>query len=187
MQAMQTIDPKPRPAPRQRGFLARLAARRDGGTAVEFALVSIPFLALLFAIIETGLMFFVSQMLDGAASVAARDIRTGQAQKVNMSHDEMRALICQGMVSLVGCPDNLYLDVRSYSSFNAVTLGSPLDGDGKFTNLQYSLGNSSDVVVIRAYYTWPSFFHLLPTASSLPDGKRLLSAVLAFRNEPFPW
>ena len=40
-------------------FAARLRSDRSGATAVEFALVAIPFLMLIFAIIELGLVFLV--------------------------------------------------------------------------------------------------------------------------------
>lgn len=171
----------------RRGLFARLARDRRGATAVEFALISIPFLTLLFAIIETALMFFVSQVLDNAAATVARDIRTGQAQQASMTKSQMEEAICDEMLDLVNCADNLYLDVRSYDTFGAANLASPVDGSGNITGLQYDIGGSSEIVVLRAFYTWPTFFHILPTANTLPDGKRLLGAVLAFRNEPFPW
>ena len=58
----------------------RFTRHQKGAAAVEFALVATPFLALLFAIIESALVFFAGQMLESAASDAGRMIMTGQAQ-----------------------------------------------------------------------------------------------------------
>jgi Flp pilus assembly protein TadG len=169
------------------GLFARFRRSREGSTAIEFAMVSIPFFTLLFAIIETALLFFVGQMLESSASQAARQIRTGQAHQAAMTREQMEEQICTGMINLTNCLANLHLDVRTYASFGAVSLGSPLDESGEFTDLQYDIGATSQIVVVRAFYTWPKFFHLLPTTSSLPDGSYLLGSVIAFRNEPFPW
>lgn len=172
--------------PRARG-VRRLLAARDGATAIEFALVSLPFFGLLFAIIETGLIFFVGQMLDSSTSDVARLIRTGQAQQSGMTEQQMKDEICSGMANLVNCQSNLRIDVRTYTSFGSVSLASPLDGSGNFQAMQFDVGGASDIVVVRAFYTWPTFVTLLPTSSDLPSGDRLLASVSAFRNEPFPW
>jgi Flp pilus assembly protein TadG len=176
-------------APKRQRFtlLGRLGRSRRGSTAVEFALVSIPFFSMLFAIIETALMFFVGQMLDTATSQASRLIRTGQAHQSGMSQTQMAERICQGMVNLIDCDTNLHLDVRTYASFGAVDLGSPLDANGDFNNLQYNIGQTSQIVVVRAFYTWPAFFKVLGSGATLSDGRYVLASVVAFRNEPFPW
>ena len=55
--------------------------RREGSTAVEFALVAFPFFILLFGILEIGLMLLVDALVETAASDAGRQIRTGLAQQ----------------------------------------------------------------------------------------------------------
>ena len=45
----------------------RFLKKDDGAAAVEFALVAAPFLALVFAIMETALVFFAGQTLETAA------------------------------------------------------------------------------------------------------------------------
>ena len=47
-------------------WLRRFARRQDGAAAVEFAFIAAPFLALLFAILETSLVFFAGQTLEAA-------------------------------------------------------------------------------------------------------------------------
>jgi len=52
------------------GPIARIfVLRQDAAAAVEFALVAAPFLALIFAIVETALVFFADQTLEVAAKV----------------------------------------------------------------------------------------------------------------------
>ena len=58
----------------------RLIRRQDGAAAVEFGIVVAPFLALLFAIIETAVVFFAGQALETAVADSSRLILTGQAQ-----------------------------------------------------------------------------------------------------------
>jgi Flp pilus assembly protein TadG len=58
----------------------RFAKGDDGIAAVEFGIVAAPFLALMFAIMETAIVFFASQTLETAVADSARLIMTGQAQ-----------------------------------------------------------------------------------------------------------
>src|SRR5512138_2217853 len=63
-----------------KSMLRRFRRNRRGSAAIEFALVAPVFFALLFAIIETALMFFASQVLETIAQNSARMVLTGQAQ-----------------------------------------------------------------------------------------------------------
>src|SRR6516165_3091353 len=77
------FDAMPSPAPKRftlRSALRRFRGNRRGSAVVEFALVAPMFFALLFAIIETALMFFASQVLETITQNSARVILTGQAQ-----------------------------------------------------------------------------------------------------------
>jgi Flp pilus assembly pilin Flp len=62
-------------------ILRRFARKDDGAAAIEFAMVAAPFLALVFAILETAIVFFAGQVLETATADSARLIMTGQAQK----------------------------------------------------------------------------------------------------------
>ena len=57
----------------------RTMRRRDdrGATAVEFALISIPFLVLVLGMVQYGWYFYVSQSTGGAASNVARRLQVG--------------------------------------------------------------------------------------------------------------
>ena len=166
----------------------RLLKDRRGAVAIEFAIVSIPFFLLLFAILEMALMFFVAQVLDTATVSASRLIRTGEAKAANLPQDKFKEKVCDGMVNLVDCTSRLYVDVQSYSSFGAYTPTSPLDKDGNITTTKYTTGNKSEIIVVRSFYAWPILFDMLSRSTTrLASGDQLLGAVVAFQTEPFPW
>jgi Flp pilus assembly protein TadG len=167
----------------------RLAANRRGAVAVEFGLVAIPFFLLLFAIVEVALEFFVLQILDTATTSAARLIRTGEAYKSSMTAKDFKDRICAGMMNLVDCEAYLTVDVQQYSSFSSYVPTSPLDKDGKIIASSYSVGSpqTKQIMVVRAFYAWPVMFNMLPrVAVRSPDGREILSSVVAFRTESFP-
>ncbi len=68
----------------------RLLRQQDGAAAVEFGLVAAPFLALIFAIMETAIVFFSGQALETAVADSARLIMTGQAQTQGMSQADVQ-------------------------------------------------------------------------------------------------
>jgi Flp pilus assembly protein TadG len=172
-----------------RGALSRFRRNENGATVVEFALVAAPFFALMFAIIETALLFFADQTLDTAVSSVARLIRTGQAQEAGMSADAFKTAICDQMGGLLNCSTGLKVDVRKYTDFDSISLATPVDADGNLKVTEnYDAGQGGDIVVVRAYYEWPVFVPLLDSyLANMPDGTHLLVATAAFRNEPFAW
>ena len=161
-----------------------------GSVAVEFALTAIPFFILLFAILEAGIVFFATATLDQAVSDAGRLIRTGQAQSAGMTEQQLTQTICDKVVLLSNCPNELKLDVRVYSNFSSVVFPNVMGSDGTVQNdkLAYSLGNAGDIVLVRAFYIWP-IWSPFPTGLNNNGGSaspsRLIQSSVAFRNEPF--
>jgi Flp pilus assembly protein TadG len=175
-----------------RKTLRRFRRNRRASAAVEFALVAPVFFALLFAIIETGIIFFASQVLETATQDSARMILTGQAQAAAYPtvSDFKTNVVCPRIVvaGLFDCANGISVDVRSYgNSFANVTLNSQIDGSNNFiNNMQYNPGNPGDIVVVRLFYQWPLFVTGLGyNISNLAGSKRLLVATAAFRNEPY--
>jgi len=81
------------PAAPAGNILRRFRRNHRGSAAVEFALVAPMFVALLFAIIETALMFFASQVLETVTQDSARTIMTGQAQTAVTIADEVASIL----------------------------------------------------------------------------------------------
>lgn len=177
------------PAPvRRRGtFIKRFRRNDEGVAAVEFAFVAGPFLFLLFAIIEVAMVFFAGQVLETATSSASRLILTGQAQQQNFDQSAFKNEICRQTNVLMDC-GGIGVDVRTYASFGAAGQSRPTDSSGavNYGSMTYNAGSGGDIVVVRVVYQWPV---LMPSfgmqVGDLPNGKRLLMATAAFRNEPF--
>ena len=195
------FDGMPSPAPSRftlRTALRRFRGNRRGSAAVEFALVAPVFFALLFAIIETAIMFFASQVLETITQNSARVVLTGQAQSGSVgscavggvatacTQATFKTYVCSQIPALFDC-NSLYVDVQSYSSFSSVTLSSHIDAAGNFdSNMGYSPGGAGDIVVVRLFYQWPLFVTGLGyNISNLAGNKRLLVATAAFKNEPY--
>jgi len=170
-----------------RALARRFRRNRGGSAAVEFALVAPMFFALLFAIIESALVFYAGQVLETAVQNSARLILTGQAQGSSMSQAQFKDNICKRVSALFSC-DALYVDVQSYGSdFGTVQIKSPIDASKNFVDTtQYKTGGPGDIVVVRAFYKWPLYVTGLGyNIANLSGSKRLLSATAAFRNEPY--
>ncbi len=169
--------------------LRRFARDNRGATAVEMALVATPFFALLFGIIELGMIFLVSSSLENATAQAARTIRTGEFQTGGAtSVDNFKTAICANFGWLQSdCAANLAVDVRTFATFQSVTAPQPVSN--KTFNpaaLAFNPGGPGQIVVVRAYYQWPLIAPLMSQAlETLNGGKNLITTTATFRNEPY--
>ena len=163
------------------------AQQQDGAAAVEFGLVAAPFLALVFAIMETAVIFFAGQALETAAADSSRLIMTGQAQTQGFSAAAFKNAVCAKIYGLFDCQNGVYVDVKTFTSFANVTMTNPIDGQGNFqNNFTYQPGGPGDIVVVRLFYQYPVYVSLLGfNLANMNGGKRLLAATAAFRNEPY--
>jgi Flp pilus assembly protein TadG len=161
----------------------RLVRKQDGSAAVEFGMVAAPFLALVFAIMETAIVFFAGQALETAVADSARLIMTGQAQTQGFTQASFKNAVCSKIYGLFDCQNGVYVDVKTYTSFSNVDMTPPIDANGNFqNNFTYQPGGPTDIVVVRLFYQWPIYVSLLQNMSG---NKRLLIATAAFRNEPY--
>ena len=140
--------------PRAREFLLD----HCGSVAVEFTLIATLLLALIFAIIETGLSFLFGLSLENATLRLARMIQTGQVQKLGISSsaDLKSKIMCPAdgsglLPSFVDC-SMLVVDLRSASSYSS----NPSMGFYK-ENPQYCVGSAGQVLVLRLAYGMPVF------------------------------
>jgi Flp pilus assembly protein TadG len=163
--------------------MRRLARKQDGSAAVEFGMVAAPFLLLVFAIMETALVFFAGQTLETAVADSSRLIMTGQAQTQGFNQSAFKDAVCAKVYGLFDCASGVHIDVTKYTAFSGVDLTPPLDANGDFNNnMSYQPGCPGDIVVVRLFYQWPIYVSLLQNMSG---NKRLLIATAAFRNEPY--
>jgi Flp pilus assembly protein TadG len=167
------------------GATRRMTSCEAGAAAVEFALIAVPFLATVFWIINTALVFFAQQTLQSATDQAARLVMTGQAQQQGLSAQQFKQGVCANAAALFSC-SGISLNIQTFSSFSSGSMYNP-NKSGTFDNsgFSYSLGNSGDIEVIQVFYQWPVFGTLLGSLSNMGVGYRLLVATAAFRNEPY--
>lgn len=165
----------------------RFAKNREGTAALQFALVAPLFFALLFAIMETALVFFAGQALETGVHDTARLIMTGQAQLANTTQAQFKQKICDRISTMFKC-DDLYVEVQKQTAFSdfAMTNKSACDplGTGGWTST-----NPGEVVMVRALYRWPLFvtglgYYIGASKDGSMCNKRLLVSTAVFRNEP---
>jgi Flp pilus assembly protein TadG len=175
------------PMNRAKGVFRRFGRNRLGSAAVEFALVAPLFFALLFAIIETALMFFATQVLETVTQQTARQVLTGQAQNANYSSltQFINGAVCPQIPAIFVCA-NIYADVQSYPAFSNVVVNPPINnGNFDSSKFGYNPGGPGSTVVVRLFYQWPMFVTGLGyNIANLNGNMRLLQSTAAFQNEP---
>jgi Flp pilus assembly protein TadG len=168
---------------------------RKGATAVEFALVAAPFLALLVGIIQSALVFFAGRVLDEVTEEASRNLMTGQAQQGGVTQSGFGTYICTGsntsaLVSALFTCSNIMVNVQNYASFSSASTTSPtltFNPNGTVSNTwSYNTGNPGDIIVVQVMYQWPIVLGPLSmNLSNLSNGNRLLVSTAVFKSEPY--
>lgn len=166
----------------------------DGATAVEFGIVAIPFLALIFGILELALIFFIGAVMSQAVNDTGRLVRVGSFQGCGQAA-EFKALICDSMKNLMGCQRNLRVDLMTATNFQSVSMVDPGDGgldpDDDTKSVDdgtYASTGPSDPVVLKATFYYPMAMpNFMTRLESIPGSRRhVITSTTAFRNEPFP-
>lgn len=163
---------------------------RRGSTAIEFAMLAVPFVMLVMSIIETSLSFTAQQILSNATDNLARQLRTGQLKPEAASATEVRKRICDELSLIVDstCP-GLFIDLKSYSTFAAaaaVKTKFTSDKDLDTTGFTVAPGGPESKNMLRVYYKWPVMLDLMrKSMSNMKDNKTLLMATTTWQNEPY--
>ena len=196
---------------KQIGVIRCFARETRAATAVEFALIAVPFLGLLLTIIETGFVVWTSEGLQTAVTDAARNLMTGtlQAQGLTTAAQFRTTYICPAtgpnlLPSFIDCT-KLIIDVRSYpvpASYSVfATLDTANDFYGATATRQFCPGNAGAITVVRVAYPMPLFLPTIVgttnnTISTLTAGlvsnvpgttgySHLLLATSVFQAEPY--
>ena len=175
----------------------------DGATAVEFAIIAVPFLGLIAAIFETGLMFFASQSLQTAVTEGTRAIMIGDAQadgSLRSSNVFASKYICPLLPSAMFTCSSLKVDVNVVGNFSQ-NYGAIFSTNIQSAGTQFCIGKRGDIILVRALYPMPVFMKILAldasgNTSTITAGlsqnpntgamdTRVLMGTAVFRNEPF--
>ena len=168
---------------------------RRGSTAMEFAMLAVPFALLVFAILESCISFAGQEVMANITDDVARQLRTGQLQKTNVTEASIKQLICSRLEIMVAkdCP-GLLVDLREYSSFaDAATAGFKISGNdivltqgGQDSTFEVTPGLAESINMLRVFYKWPVITNLLEKQmQNFTDGTTLHFASVTWQNEPF--
>ncbi|MER9175405.1 pilus assembly protein [Mesorhizobium sp. M0955] len=177
------------------GSPRRFLGDRRGSTAIEFAMLAIPFALLVFAILESCISFAAQEVMANATDDIARQLRTGQVRPADVSGTKLRDMICTKLEIMVAktCP-GLLVDLREYPTFaDAALAGFKIqDGDvvlTKGTSTQtftVAPGPAESRNMLRVFYKWPVMTDFMAKSmANLKDGKTLHFASITWQNEPF--
>lgn len=157
----------------------------NGATAIEFAMLGLPFFALLMAIVETSLMFFAGQVLESSVDEVARKIRTGQLDNT-MTQAELRTEICNESALLFDCGD-INIDMKVVATYDELgDMPEPEDGELDPNEFTFTPAGPQQIVMVTVMSEWPVFTNYLAQyMSDLNTGNALLTAVAVFRTEPY--
>ena len=154
---------------------------RNGVAAVEFALLLLPFLMLVFAITETALVFVAETSLEQGVEDVARRIRTGQIRSASMDAEQFRSEFCKDVNFILDC-SRLKIDVRPYGQFGDIVY-YPSENPGghpDYSQFVFDTGASKSIVAMRAFYPWPLHLDVIRKAMGDSDGNFILSSIAAF-------
>jgi hypothetical protein len=196
---------------RSMGLGRRLARNDDGATAIEFAMVGVPFFMMLFGIMGVGLYFFTIFNLENAVETAARPFRTGESQvmypqttalEVATSKTKFADAICQNLAPFFDCANKLRVQVINVTELQKITPGqiptigkclgkaptAPTGPDILIPAAQTKFDSSkqSDTMVVTACYEM-DLFQFIPfiKLGNMDNGATMLQGSTAFKNEPY--
>ncbi|TIN34452.1 MAG: pilus assembly protein [Mesorhizobium sp.] len=173
---------------------ARFLGDRRGSTALEFAMLAVPFALLVFAILESCISFAGQEVMANITDDVARQLRTGQVRQANVTEATLKSMICSRLEIMVAkdCP-GLEVDLRAYPSFAAAAQAGFNIQDGEIaltgitpSTFTVSPGLAESINMLRVFYKWPVMTDFMAKSmANLKDGNTLHFASMTWKNEPF--
>ncbi len=184
-----------RTSPLPSSRFARWRRNERGSAAIEFAIVALPFFLFVLAVLGIGLYFFTVNSLEHGVEAAAREVRTGQAQKSDISVGDFKQLVCEDAGTYIDC-DKLHVLIQHASTWAGIDPESCVDSSNNMTastgdsadSLYDYTGGASQVVLITLCYEWDlaqTFSFLKLGTGSDGSGSAIMQAATAFRTEPY--
>ena len=163
-------------APRSRIF----RRNEDGTTAIEFAIVAVPFFMFIFGLMGVSSYFFIMTSLEKGMDQSSRMVRTGQAQTdetVTVSGDFKKAAVTTAHGGWVKC-NEVQVFVQKFADWDDVQPQTALNNTAVVSTAkdndpiaQYS-GESNAIVLVTTCYRW-EFAGNIPVPQPWPDERRL--------------
>lgn len=176
-------------------MLERFRRNRVGAVTIEFAMVSLPFLAIVFAIIEGAAQQYFTSELDRVTQQVAASVRNGTLQVSNMTPESLRgSFYCPKLPSYLDC-NNVFFQLTSADCRADPACLAPLFEDrstGKrlippIPATGWSLGVPGHTQILIAVYPLPTGMQIWDSsATAVFNTKevRAIVAVAAWVNDP---
>jgi Flp pilus assembly protein TadG len=169
------------------GRLSKAAERwreaESGAAAMEFAMLSPVFIALILAAIQAAVMFLAKSELDLATQAAAREVMTGQVT----TSAQLQTALCNNIGGIFSC-SNLMINMQSYSTLSSMQTATPTvtyNADGTVSNSwATNFGAAGSLMVMQVMYQFPVFgFGPLFSFATQSNGTNLMISTAVFVNE----
>lgn len=159
---------------------------KNGTTAIEFSLLSIPFVFLTIGIIELSIMYAAASLLEGATGSASRLIRTGQVQQTTADPLEMfENELCNFTRAIVNCAE-IEFEVIVLDDFtDASGFPATVDENGDFLSSGVDFGGVSDKILVRAAYRYQMMTPFIGPLLAGADNSRLFVSTIVLQTEPY--
>lgn len=208
MDVSRRIGAQARGALRKRVFRRGFFVDKAGTTAVEFAMISVPFLGLIGAILETGSVYFRNAQLQMATETASRAVLTHTTTAGLTYQQFINNYVCTWQTSGVVKPgtlstmfdcSKLLVDIRSPIGWSTSNTGNDIYGTPNPGNTVINMPEPGQIAIVRIVYPMPVLAGFLgggvftgQTISQIRAGQvtynnawtHMLLGIAAFRVEP---
>jgi Flp pilus assembly protein TadG len=189
-----------------RGLVRRFRREENAASAVEFAIIAVPFLGILMAIFESTFLLFNAEIVDAVTANVSRQLMTGQIQTNGQTCAQQKLafqnMICptSGARPSTALPSNfdcskVIIDVRQ-SNLNNVDETNTLYQDP--TQAQFTPATSGQNNIIRVIYPMTAIMPIITGFSNGSIGvnhagqvqyngvwSHIIMGTSVFRTEPY--
>ena len=167
----------------------KLAGDEAGSPAVEFALVSPIFIAVVLATLQAGSIFLVKAFFESGAEQAARVVLTNQTSSLTAA--QFKTEICNQLTALFNCGQvTVELEPMPAGTTNLTAMLPTFDSHGNVVgaptvDVGASAGAAGTDMLLVVMYPWPVYGGPLGlNFSNMGNGKMLMTSTQVFRIEP---
>jgi Flp pilus assembly protein TadG len=148
------LQDAPKAIRQRRGWLSH----RGGATAMEFAILAVPFTGFLLFLFEVGFDYYLQDAVDYAALCAARSVQVGRQTAVSAA-DFKNRYVCPPVAGLLNC-NSITVNVMPITpDYHSAAIGViPITG-GVLNTSTYTFtpGSADQLMLLQVIYTSPTF------------------------------
>ena len=164
----------------------KFGKKDDGSTAIEFALLAVPFMVTAVGLIELSVYFISASLMEWAVQDAGRLIRTGQLQQTDGDPlEEFLDAVCDRAGYTMDC-NNFQYQVRKMDEF--ADSDPALDEDGNMVPpTQFGVDDitAGCIGLVRVSYPFEFMTPVFGEAWGDYGNSRLIMSTIVFRTEPY--